>query len=189
MMRIGMLVLAAGVLAGCLVDSAQPGRDGTSSESAPEAKMSGEPGGTAKKRVIILCTGNTARSQMAEGFWRSYAGDRWEVVSAGTSPKGYVNPLAIAAMKEVGIDISRQTSKSPDRFLNQQFDLVVTVCSNAEQSCPSFRNTRTHEHWPFDDPAHVTGSKAEKLKVFRRVRDEISTKVKAYLATAERPSR
>lgn len=135
----------------------------------------------ARQRVIILCTGNTARSQMAEGFWRKHAGDRWEVVSAGTSPKGYVNPLAIRAMAEVGIDISGQTSKSPDAFVAQEFDLVITVCSNAEKSCPRFANARRHEHWPFDDPAEATGTDEAKLAAFRRVRDQIDARIRGFL--------
>lgn len=138
------------------------------------------PDATPKKSVIILCTGNTCRSQMAEAFWKKYAPD-WYVVSAGTKPKSEVYPLAIAAMKEKGIDISHARPKGPDQFLKQHFDLVITVCDNAEKECPNFPNAARHLHWPFDDPPKAPGDETEKMKVTRRVRDEIEQKIRTYL--------
>lgn len=133
------------------------------------------------QRVIILCTGNSCRSQMAEAFWRKYGGDEWEVVSAGTRPKGAVYPLAIRAMGEKGIDISRAESKSIDPFIGQKFDLVVTVCDDAEKSCPTFASAAKHLHWPFDDPPKATGTDEQRMQVCRRVRDEIEAKIRSYL--------
>ncbi len=125
-----------------------------------------------KKRILILCTGNSARSQMAEGLLRHDAGDRFEVESAGTKPS-QVRPEAIAAMRELGIDISGQRSKSVDEFAGQQFDYVLTVCDNAKESCPIFPGKTVTIHRSFDDPAAVQGSDEERLAVFRRVRDEM----------------
>jgi arsenate reductase (thioredoxin) len=125
-----------------------------------------------KKRVLILCTGNSARSQMAEGLLRHDAGDRFEVESAGTKP-GQVRPEAIAAMKEVGIDISGHRSKSVDEFAGRNFDYVLTVCDNAKESCPIFPGHTNRLHHSFDDPATAQGSEEQRLSVFRRVRDEI----------------
>jgi arsenate reductase (thioredoxin) len=124
-----------------------------------------------KKRVLILCTGNSARSQMAEGLLRNYAGDRFEVSSAGTKP-GHVRPEAIAVMRELGIDISTHRSKRVDEFQGQPFDYVLTVCDNAKESCPYFPGTISI-HRSFDDPAALEGTEPERLAVFRRVRDEI----------------
>ncbi len=126
----------------------------------------------AKKRILILCTGNSARSQMAEGLLRHDAGDRFDVESAGTKPS-HVRPEAIAAMNEVGIDISRHRSKSVDEFIGQHFDYVLTVCDNAKESCPIFPGETIAIHHDFDDPAAVVGSEEQRLGVFRRVRDEI----------------
>ncbi len=126
----------------------------------------------AKKRILILCTGNSARSQMAEGLLRHDAGDRFEVFSAGTKPS-QVRPEAIAAMRELGIDISGQRSKSVDEFTGQQFDYVLTVCDNAKESCPIFPGNTVAIHHNFEDPAAVQGSEEERLAAFRRVRDEI----------------
>src|SRR5438128_2383143 len=117
----------------------------------------GRGNGTEKKRVLILCTGNSARSQMAEALWRQQAGDRWEAFSAGTSPKGFVHPLAIKVMKEKGIDISGQKSKSLEPYREQHFDLVITVCDNAAKNCPVFPNAKKMLHCPFDDPTHAPG--------------------------------
>jgi arsenate reductase len=126
-----------------------------------------------KKRVLILCTGNSARSQMAEGLLRHDAGDRFQVESAGTKP-GTVRPEAIAAMRELGIDISRHRSKHADEFDGQQFDYVVTVCDNAKESCPVFLGAATRLHHSFDDPPPASvGSEEERMIVFRRVRDEL----------------
>lgn len=125
-----------------------------------------------RKRVLILCTGNSARSQMAEGLVRHFAGDRFEVASAGVSPT-QVRPEAIAVMRELGIDISRHRSKSVDEFAGQQFDYVITVCDNANEQCPIFPGNTTRIHWSFDDPAAAEGDEQSRLAVFRRVRDEI----------------
>jgi arsenate reductase len=133
-----------------------------------------------KRRVLILCTGNSCRSQMAEGFWRHLGGDAWEVHSAGLSPMG-VNPLAVEVMSELGIDISGHSSDSLERFLDQAFDLLITVCSNAEARCPVFPGARQREHWPYDDPFGVVGTREEVLAAFRRVRDEIGARIRAYL--------
>jgi arsenate reductase len=126
----------------------------------------------AKHRVLILCTGNSARSQMAEGLLRHDAGDRFEVESAGTNP-GHVRPEAIAAMREIGIDISSHRSKHVDEFQNQSFDYVLTVCDNAKETCPIYPGQTNRIHHNFEDPAAVEGSEEGRLASFRRVRDEI----------------
>lgn len=123
-------------------------------------------------RVLILCTGNSARSQMAEGLLRHDSGQMIEVESAGTRP-GRVRPEAIAVMKEIGIDISGHRSKSVDEFLDQDFDYVITVCDNAKETCPVFLKETTKIHHSFDDPAALEGAEEERLSLFRRVRDEI----------------
>jgi len=131
------------------------------------------------QRVLILCTGNSARSQMAEGLLRDLAGDRFEVASAGVSPSS-VRPEAIEAMKEVGIDISSHTSKSVDQFVGQEFDYVITVCDNANEQCPVFPGRTTRIHWSFEDPAEAGGNLAERLKVFRSVREKIREKLEVF---------
>lgn len=125
-----------------------------------------------KKRVLILCTGNSARSQMAEGLLRHDAGDRFEVESAGTKPSS-VRPEAVTVMREAGIDISGQRSKHVDEFAGQQFDYVITVCDKARETCPVFFGKVQNLHRDFDDPAAVVGSAEQRLAVFRRVRDEL----------------
>lgn len=125
-----------------------------------------------KKRVLILCTGNSARSQMAEGMLRHDAGDRFEVESAGTKPST-VRPEAIAAMRELGIDISGHRSKSVMEFDRQQFDYVITVCDSAKESCPVFFGAAMRLHHSFEDPATLDGSEEKRLALFRRVRDEL----------------
>jgi arsenate reductase (thioredoxin) len=130
-----------------------------------------------KKRVLILCTGNSARSQMAEGLLRHDAGERFDVESAGTKP-GIVRPEAIAVMKELGIDISGHRSKHVDEFAGQRFDYVITVCDNARESCPVFFGAAHRLHRSFADPATENGSEEERLTLFRRVRDEL----RGYLA-------
>lgn len=130
-----------------------------------------------KKRVLILCTGNSARSQMAEGLLRADAGDRFEVASAGVNPS-QVRPEAIEAMREVGIDISGQRSKSVDEFVGQAFDYVITVCDNANEQCPIFPAQTERIHWSFEDPAAVQDDAEARLAVFRRVRDEIRARLK-----------
>lgn len=126
----------------------------------------------AKKRVLILCTGNSARSQVAEGLLRHDFGDRFEVASAGTKPSR-VRPEAIAVMKELGIDIAGHRSKSVDEFADQKFDYVLTVCDNAKETCPVFPGHGNRLHHSFEDPAATDGSEQERLAVFRRVRDQI----------------
>lgn len=133
-----------------------------------------------KPRVLFLCTGNSARSQMAEGLLRHLAGDRFEVESAGIDPKG-VNPLAIAAMREVGVDISGHSSKTAGSLLGQHFRYVITVCDNANERCPIFPGVVTRLHWPLEDPAKATGTDTERLAVFRRIRDEIGDRVRGFL--------
>ena len=129
-----------------------------------------------KKRVLILCTGNSARSQMAEGLLRNMAGDRFNVNSAGITPS-YVRPEAIEVMREIGIDISGHRSKSVDEFAGQEFDFVITVCDNAEENCPVFPGKTTRIHWRFDDPAAVTENGETRLAAFREIRDQIAAKL------------
>jgi arsenate reductase len=138
-----------------------------------------------RARVLILCTGNSARSQMAEGLLRHLgndAGDRFEVESAGTLPSR-VRPEAIAVMRELGIDISGHRSKSVDEFAGQRFDYVLTVCDNARESCPIYPGHANRLHRSFDDPAAVEGSEEERLAAFRRVRDEIRHYLRGFPAT------
>jgi len=135
-----------------------------------------------KPSVLILCTGNSCRSHLAEGILRHIAGDLFEVQSAGSNPAGYVHPKAIAVMKEIGIDISGHTSKHMNEFLNRKIDTVITVCGKADQACPMFPGQVNRYHWGFDDPAHATGTEEEMLAVFRRVRDQIRLVFGAYAA-------
>jgi arsenate reductase len=132
--------------------------------------------------VLILCTGNSCRSHMAEGILRAAAGDLLDVQSAGSKPAGYVHPLAIKALAEIGIDISAHHSKHMDEFLSQHVETVITVCGNADQACPMFPGQLNRHHWGFDDPAHATGTEDEQMAVFRRVRDEIRKVFEAYAA-------
>jgi arsenate reductase len=134
-----------------------------------------------KKRILILCTGNSARSQMAEGLLRHDAGDRFEVFSAGTKP-GPVRSEAIAVMGELGIDISGHRSKSVEEVSAQNFDYVLTVCDNAKESCPIFPAKTVKIHRNFEDPAAVRGSDEERLAAFRRIRDEIRDFLHAFPA-------
>jgi arsenate reductase len=136
-----------------------------------------------RKRVLILCTGNSARSQMAEGLLRHDGGPAFEVSSAGTKPS-QVRPEAIEAMKEVGIDISGHRSKSVDEFAGQEFDYVVTVCDNAKESCPVFPGKTERIHWSFEDPAAVEGDWETRLAAFRRIRDEIRERFRELPAIA-----
>lgn len=132
--------------------------------------------------ILILCTGNSCRSQMAEGILRRAAGDLITVESAGSKPAGYVHPLAVKAMAEIGIDISGHRSKHLDEFLSRDIHTVITVCGSADQVCPMFPGQMQRHHWGFDDPAHATGTEDELLAVFRRVRDEIRMVFEAYAA-------
>jgi arsenate reductase len=133
-----------------------------------------------RERVLILCTGNSARSQMAEGLLRHLGGARFEVASAGTRPS-QVREEAIEAMSEMGVDISAHRSKSVDEFAGQEFDYVITVCDNANESCPVFSGRTRRIHWSFDDPAAVQGSVEKRLSEFRRVRDEIATRLREFV--------
>ena len=133
-----------------------------------------------KPLVLILCTGNSCRSHLAEGLLRQFAGDFIEVARAGSKPAGYVHPLAIQVMREAGVDISLHTSKHMNEFLSREVETVITVCGNADQACAMFPGQRNRHHWGFDDPAQATGSKEEQLVVFRRVRDEIKRVFEAY---------
>lgn len=135
-----------------------------------------------KPVVLILCTGNSCRSHMAEGILRQAAKDLFEVRSAGSKPAGYVHPQAIEVLKEIGIDISTHTSKHMNEFLNKHVDTVITVCGNADQACPVFPGQLNRYHWGFDDPAHAAGSKKEIVDCFRRVRDQIKAVFEAYAA-------
>ena len=139
---------------------------------------------TNRKRVLILCTGNSARSQMAEGLLREMAGDLFEVASAGVSPSS-VRPEAIAAMREVGIDLSGHRSKSVDEYTNQEFDYVFTVCDNANEQCPVFPGNTKRIHWSFEDPAAAEGDDDKRLAVFRRVRDQIRDQLRSFVDSAK----
>jgi arsenate reductase len=134
----------------------------------------------AKQKVLIVCTGNSARSQMAEGLLRHEGGARFDVFSAGTKPS-LVRPEAIAVMNEIGIDISRRRSKSVDEFASQPMDFVVTVCNSARETCPVFPGGGTRLHWPFEDPAAVEGSEEQRQAAFRRIRDQIHRRIMVFL--------
>ena len=135
-----------------------------------------------KPLVLILCTGNSCRSHMAEGILRAAAGDLIKVQSAGSKPAGYVHPLAIKALAEIGIDISGHHSKHMDEFLTQDVETVITVCGNADQACPMFPGQLNRYHWGFEDPAHATGTEEEQMEVFRQIRDQIKAVFDAYAA-------
>jgi arsenate reductase len=134
-----------------------------------------------KKRVLILCTGNSARSQMGEGLVNHLIGDRWEARSAGTEPAGYVHPLAVQAMGELGADISSQYSKSVNEFRDMEFDVIITVCDDAARNCPVWLGKGRAVHIGFPDPAAAAGSEAERLEVFRQVRDGLRREIIGYL--------
>ena len=140
-----------------------------------------------KPRVLFLCTGNSARSQMAEAFLRAYAGEQFEVHSAGIEPKGHILPEVLAVMKEVNLDISGQKSKGLSEYLGKvHFAYVITVCGDAEKNCPAiFLNMGIHEHWLFDDPAKFEGGDLERLDFTRNVRDQIDRRVLTWLETQD----
>ena len=140
-----------------------------------------------KQRVLFLCTHNSARSQMAEGLLRHLAGDRFEAYSAGTE-QTHVRPLAIRAMADLGVDISGQESKTLDRYLGESFDWLITVCDQANESCPVFPGARWRLHWSFPDPSKARGSEEEQLAVYRRVRDAIRARIEAELVTSPEPT-
>jgi len=134
-----------------------------------------------KPRVLFLCTGNSARSQMAEAFLRKQAGERFEVYSAGLEPTE-INPYTLRVMQEAGVDMSGQRSKSLKEYMGKvHFGYLITVCSNAEDKCPIFPGMGMRLHWPFEDPAAFEGSDAAKLEKFRQVRDQIKARVAAWL--------
>ena len=136
---------------------------------------------TTKIQILILCTGNSARSQMAEGLLRHDGGARFEVASAGVAPS-HVRPEAVTVMNELGIDISTHRSKSVDEFTGQEFDYVITVCNNANEQCPVFPGNTKRIHWSFADPAAAEGDELQRLSVFRRVRDEIRERLREFVA-------
>lgn len=133
-----------------------------------------------KQRVLFICTHNSARSQMAEGLLRHLGGERFEVFSAGTEAT-HVRPLAVQVMAEIGIDISKQESKTLERYLQQPFDEVITVCDTAAETCPIFPGAAHRRHWSFPDPSKATGSEAEQLAVYRQVRDAIRVRIEQEL--------
>lgn len=133
-----------------------------------------------KPLVLIICTGNSCRSHLAEGILRAVSGDKIDVASAGSSPVGYVHPVAVEVMEEIGIDISGHSSKHLDEFLDHNVHTVISVCGNADQACPVFTGQAQKHHWPFDDPAKAEGGEEEVRAVFRRVRDEIREKFETY---------
>ena len=137
------------------------------------------------RRVLVLCTGNSCRSQMAERLFRLLSDGLWEAVSAGSNPSGYVHPNAIEVMAELGVDLSDGKSEHVDQYSDLAFDLVVTVCDNAAESCPVFPGDTPVAHWPFEDPADATGSEDEILHCFRDIRDQISNRIKAFLLSGE----
>lgn len=132
--------------------------------------------------ILVLCTGNSCRSHLAEGILKSALGERFRIESAGSKPAGYVHPLAIRALSEIGIDISGNRSKHLDEFLADDIETVITVCGNADQACPMFPGQVNRHHFPFDDPAHAEGTEEQQMEMFRRVRDEIRAVFGAYAA-------
>lgn len=137
-----------------------------------------------EQRVLFLCTGNSARSQMAEGWLRQVGGDRFTTFSAGTHPVG-VNSYAVKVMKEVGIDISQHRSKSVEEFAGQNFDYVITVCDRAKESCPIWPGSRSLLHWSFEDPASASGSDEARSATFRKIRDQIADRIREFLNTED----
>lgn len=138
-------------------------------------------GGAVKKKVLFLYTGNSCRSQMAEGWLRHLAGDQFDVVSAGTHPVG-LNPYAVTVMREVNVDISNHVSERVDPYLEQPFDYVITVCDRAQETCPIFPGASSMLQWSFDDPAKAKGTYEQQLIVFRKIRDEIADRIRRFIA-------
>jgi len=135
---------------------------------------------TGAKKVLFLCTGNSVRSQMAEGLLNTLGSGQWEAQSGGII-SAYIHPLAIQVMQEIGIDISKKTSKSMDQFINQRFDYVITLCDDAAKFCTNFGFRGKKLHWPFEDPAAAIGTTEERLAIFRRIRDGIKRKIEVFL--------
>jgi len=142
-----------------------------------------------KRRVLFLCTGNSRRSQMAEGLVNAFLGDQYEACSASTAPSGNVHPLAVQVMREIGVDISHHRSKSADKFRNMAFDLVVTVCDDAAENCPVWLGKGHKTHQGFPDPARIRGRDEKIVSAFRDVRDRMRAQVLDYLRTWEKESR
>ena len=136
-----------------------------------------------KKTILFLCTGNAARSQMAEGLARAFHGDILDVVSAGSRPAGWVHPLAIQALSDLGIDIRDQTSKSAEQFINEHFDVVVTVCDSAAHDCPVWPNAKRLEHWPIEDPSWGNDDPATRYGRFLMTRDDLASRIEELVAT------
>ncbi|GAB4505963.1 MAG: arsenate reductase ArsC [Anaerolineales bacterium] len=136
-----------------------------------------------RKRVLVICTGNSARSQMAEALLRHLGGDRVDVMSAGSVPAAQVHPLAVRAMAEIGLDISSQRPKPLTDFLGQPFDYIIAVCSKAAEACPFFPGLAQRLHWFYDDPAAVGGTEEERLAAFRAIRDDLKTRIAEWLAS------
>ena len=133
------------------------------------------------KKVLILCTGNSCRSQMAQAIWQDAGNSDWVAVSAGSRPSGYVHPLALRSIEELGLSIAGFESKSVDLFVGEEIDLAVTVCDHAKEACPVLPGVGQTLHWPFEDPADATGSDDEKIIQFRRIRDQIKQRIEDFL--------
>jgi arsenate reductase len=144
-----------------------------------------DPNRMTKKRILFLCTGNAARSQMAEGLMRAYHGDAFDVFSAGSRPAGWVHPLAIRALAEIGIDASAQHSKSADLYLNEPFDVVVTVCDSAAADCPLWPGAKRIEHWPIVDPSYGPDDPATRPERFAATRDELARRIEELVPTIQ----
>ncbi len=137
------------------------------------------------KQVLVLCTGNSCRSQMAERLFALLSNNQWQGFSAGSSPSGYVHPTAIQVMQELGVDLTDGISEHVDIYRDRSFDLVVTVCDNAVETCPVFPGNTPHVHWPFEDPAEATGTDEQIVNHFREVRDQISGRINKFLRHGE----
>jgi arsenate reductase len=137
------------------------------------------------KKVLILCTGNSCRSQMAQAIWQKAGNSKWVASSAGSRPSGYVHPLALRSIEELGLSIEGLESKSVDLFLGDEIDLAVTVCDHAKEACPVLPGVSRTLHWPFEDPADATGSDDEKLIQFRKIRDQIKGQIETFLTSDE----
>jgi arsenate reductase (thioredoxin) len=136
-----------------------------------------------KKKILFLCTGNAARSQMAEGLANAFHGDKLEAVSAGSRPAGWVHPLAVRALADLGIDIQTAESKSADKFINEPFDVVVTVCDSAAQDCPHWPGAKRIEHWPIEDPSWGDDDPATRYGRFLHTRDDLASRIEQLVAT------
>lgn len=141
-----------------------------------------------RKRVLVICTGNSARSQMAEALLRHLGGDRVDAMSAGSTPAPQVHPLAVRAMAEIGLDISSQRPKPLTDFLGQPFDYIIAVCSKAAEACPFFPGPAQRIHWFYDDPAAVVGTEEERMAAFRAIRDDLRTRIAEWLASLPSPA-